>query len=143
MHALPPIAPAPADAEAVLSQAATAAPQPQPTPPPRRVIPFPLPDLLAALVSYSQPALQHLAGELKKAADAASAAGTDPKEATRNLSHFEAIRAWCAAHPEAAARIVICGAYLAEGSGKFIVQQETAAEEAPADAPPAGEGGAG
>jgi hypothetical protein len=28
---------------------------------------------------------------------------------------------------------VICGAYLAEGSGKFIVQQETEAEAAPAD----------
>jgi hypothetical protein len=130
-------------ASAVLDAAAQAAAQPQPTPPPRRVIPFPLPDLLAALVSYSQAPLQHLAGELKKTGEAATAAGTDPKEATRNLSHFEAIRAWCAAHPEAAARIVICGAYLAEGSGKFIVQQEAAAEEAPADAPPAGEGGAG
>jgi hypothetical protein len=73
-------------------------------PPPRRLIQFSLPDLIAALVSYAQAPLQHLAGELKTAADAATAAGADPKEATRNLSHFEAIREWCAAHPEAAAR---------------------------------------
>jgi hypothetical protein len=122
--------------EAILSQAAQAAAQ-QPPPPRLRFVQFPLPDLLAALVAYSQPALQHVAAALKQVADAATAAGQDPKVAARDVSHFAVVREWCIANPDAAARIAICGAYLAEGSAKFLVQQEPpAAAEGVVDEPP-------
>jgi hypothetical protein len=121
--------------EGLLSQAAQAAAQ-QPPAPRLRFVQFPLPDLLAALVAYSQPALQHVAAALKQVADAATAAGQDPKAAARDVSHFAAVREWCIANPDAAARIAICGAYLAEGSAKFLVQQEPpAAAEGVVDEP--------
>ena len=120
--------------EAILSQAAQAAAQ-QPPPPRLRFVQFPLPDLLAALVAYSQPALQHVAAALKQVADAATAAGQDPKAAARDVSHFAAVREWCIANPDAAARIAICGAYLAEGSAKFLVQQEPPAAAGVVDEP--------
>jgi hypothetical protein len=127
-------------ASAVLDAAAHAAAEPKPAPPRTRFIQFPLPDLLAALTSYAQAPLQHLAGELKKVGEAATAAGADPKAATREVSHFGVRREWCRANPDAAARIALCAAYLAEGSGKFLVQQEQG-EDAPAaaeDPAPAG-----
>lgn len=105
-----------------------------------------LPNLLATLFTYTQPA-----GQALDAAIRANADGDDPdahKRAIIETSHFDAISAWCAENPQLAARIVLATLYLA--SGRYTAQVAKAppapegqpapepAEETPPEAPEAG-----
>jgi hypothetical protein len=62
------------------------------------------------------------------------AAGAQPTDAVRDVPHLETIAAWCGAHQDDAARIVLCAVYLANG---HFPAQEAAEQAAPPEPVPA------
>ncbi|MFY9341221.1 MAG: hypothetical protein WAT39_01945 [Planctomycetota bacterium] len=89
-----------------------------------RMIRTSLPDLLATMRHYAGPANQVLDTAIKATADQQG-----QEHAVRRTPHYDVLRAWCAEHPDEAARIVLCAIYIA--NGRYVAQ-----EEIPPPAPP-------
>lgn len=91
-------------------------------------------DLLATLVGYAAPPIQHLEQMFR-----ARAAADPNSKPVAEVVHYHVVRDWCAAHPDHAARIVLAAVYLASGS--FFVQlppeEPTGDAASPPEEPPA------
>lgn len=114
-----------------MTETQATSPEPTPTPAPSgpKIIRAGLPDLLATLLLYSQPAVLALEQAFRDHAD--KNPGSKP---VVEVVHFDAVCAWCRQNAELAARIVLAAVYLANGS--FLVQLPPEPEAGPADAQP-------
>jgi hypothetical protein len=92
---------------------------PTPTETRRRMVPVSLPDLLHALRTYTAPANQHLDNILQERVRGGEAA----EQALVAVSHVDTMTEWCRDNPHAAACIVLCAVYLA--NGRHVAQEET------------------
>lgn len=119
MSDTPPIPSAPA--VALLDAAASSAAKPSPR---FRMVRANLPNLLHSILAYASPAGQHLDAAIRDHVERESCSAD---EAVRTVAHHQVITEWCAANPAAAASVVLCAIYLA--NGRIVAQEEVAPPE--------------